>query len=69
VNDAASNVTRRLHKTVRRTLGGIDLASDVDAVISVNTGGSSSTTTARSVQSTAISQTGSGVSPAEEEER
>jgi hypothetical protein len=46
----------RWHKRIRVVRDGIDLAADIDAVIAVNTGQSSSTTRVAQTRSVAIAQ-------------
>ena len=51
------NGQRSIRRRIRHHADGIDVAADINAEIAVNTGRSGQTTTSRSAQSAAITQT------------
>lgn len=52
------NVRKIIQKHIRRTVGGVDVASDVNAVVSANVGERGSTTAVTSAQSSTRTESG-----------
>jgi hypothetical protein len=57
VSDGREGFTRTIRKTIRERVAGLDLASEIDAVIAVNSGGSHGSAEAHAAQDAPIRQT------------